>query len=162
MPKSPSHASPLADSNMFEGFTSRCTTPRWCTYASASASLAPRSAVSRGERTRSQGLGERLARDEFHDQVGLIAHRADVEKSDESRMFETLQRASLLGQPAGELRITRAHDLDRDTVAGDLVEGFVDVRHSASAEQADYAVTTTKDISDRGHGSSSRYSIVPR
>ena len=45
---------------------------------------------SRRDWARTKGLGERLARDEFHDEVGLISHRTDVEKSDEAWMFETL------------------------------------------------------------------------
>jgi hypothetical protein len=104
--------------------------------------------LSRRERPGTKGLGERLAGDKFHDQVGLVAYRANVKEPDQTGMFETLQSASFLAQPSCELRITRADNLDRDVDAGDLVSRLIHVRHSASAEQADEAVTAAQDISD--------------
>ena len=52
-------------------------------------------------------------------------------------MFETLERPGFLGQPARELRVTRADDLDGDKGAAALVEGLVDVGHTALTEESD-------------------------
>ena len=55
-------------------------------------------------------------------------------------MRETLERLGLSGHPPSQVLISRPHHLDRDRVAGHLVDAPVDGGHPAAADKTDQAV----------------------
>ena len=126
---------------MLSGFTSRCTMPRPCAYASAQAtSRSTRVASAGGQGTaRAEPLAERLALHVAHDEEDEAARLADAMDRDDVRVREAGRRARLAQEPlarrVGAREVRRQH-LDGDVAVELHVAREVDDPHAAAAELA--------------------------
>ena len=92
-------------------------------------------------RAAGQPVGERLAFDELHRDIGAPVGGAEVEHLADERMHDPRGHARFAGEPIAGSRISRVgtQDLQRHAAFEALVERFVDDAHAALAQPADDA-----------------------
>ena len=119
------------------GFKSRCTRPRACVDASASAiwrAIAIASPAGGGRRSGSRASRLRV----LHDQVVDVVIAADVVDPAHMRMFDMRHRLGLAHESRAAIVVDPPrHDLDGDGSVQAAVVGAIDLAHAAPAERRD-------------------------
>ena len=97
-------------------------------------------------------IGERLAREQLHDQTRRALVLDDVEDRHDVRVIDAARGERLAAETREHLGTggERGEDpLERDTALGADVDGRVDLRHPAAAEQALDPVLVSNHLTDR-------------
>ena len=96
--------------------------------------------LARRQRPATEARGQRLALEEFHDQIVHIPFAADIEERADVRVIETGDRARLLFEPRARVdlpRRRRRQDLQSDAAVETRVAGAIDLTHAAGADPLD-------------------------
>ena len=152
----PERPAPPVVSITLPGFRSRWTMPCLCAASRASAICAAMSsACASGTGPRSQALGERLAGEMFHDEVGRAVVAADVVERADVRVRERGDGAGLPLEARAAVRIGAqfgGEDLDGDRAVEAGVAGLVDLAHAAGADSRLDLVGSEASPGDEAHG----------
>ena len=81
----------------------------------------------------------------------MVLDNAGVEESHQARMLDPSERPDFLLEPAGQIRIVRANDLDRYGDTATLVGGLIDIGHAALAAESDESIAAVEYVSDGCH-----------
>ena len=135
---------------MLAGFTSRWTMPAAWASASASATSAPDAAASSGVigPSRREAIGQRLAVDQLHHDVGPRVLLAVVEDAGDVRVGEPRGGPGLAPEPldepvvVGEALVEHLHG---DRPPERRVLGFPHRAHAAPGERLDQAIPVPED-----------------
>ena len=93
--------------------------------------------VGDGQRSARDAIGERLALDELHDDVGPIGDASDVVHGADVRMIQARDDPGLALEAFGQLRVggeVRVQHFDRDAAVQPRVPRLVDLADSARAD----------------------------
>ncbi|HEX4513253.1 MAG TPA: hypothetical protein VH054_06945, partial [Polyangiaceae bacterium] len=94
-------------------------------------------------------IGERLALDVFHDEIGRALIDAEVDERDAVRMIETRRRPRFTLEAIDDARLVvqdRVQELDDDGTADTDALGFVDDAHAAFRQHGLQPVATLQHL----------------
>src|SRR5829696_4210921 len=154
MPKSSTLTPPSEVRKTLPGLTSRWTTPARWAASRASATAATTRAASAGSIGTGAGdpLGQALALQQLHDQVGTAPVLAEVEHPGDGRVLQPAGRPRLPAQPLGRPAVDgerAAEHLDRHRPVEQQVPGHPDLAHATGGQQRLHPVPATQEAAVR-------------
>ena len=107
---------------------------------------ANRGSLARCQRSSTQGFGEALTLDIFHDQIRHVTFGARVQQPDERGVLETTEGLSLLRESSRVLRIRGADNFYGNNVTIPFVNRAINVRHSTSSKEDAQTVFSVQEF----------------